>query len=80
MKQHRIISFACISVLDDPIRWTRQDVQVVILMAVAEDEQRDLTNFLQLISEFIANESAVLQLVEEPDFTTFVNLLSQIEM
>lgn len=74
------ISFACISVLDYPIRWTRQDVQVVILMAVAEDEQRDLTNFLQLISEFIANESAVLQLVEEPDFTTFVNLLSQIEM
>lgn len=74
------ISFACISVLDHPIRWTRQDVQVVILMAVAEDEQRDLTNFLQLISEFIANESAVLQLVEEPDFTTFVNLLSQIGM
>ena len=74
------ISFACISVLDHPIRWTRQDVQGVILMAVAEDEQRDLTNFLQLISEFIANESAVLQLVEEPDFTTFVNLLSQIEM
>lgn len=74
------ISFACISVLDHPIRWTRQDVQVVILMAVAEDEQRDLTNFLQLISEFIANESAVLQLVGEPDFTTFVNLLSQIEM
>lgn len=74
------ISFACISVLDHPIRWTRQDVQVVILMAVAEDEQRDLTNFLQLISEFIANESAVLQLVEEPYFTTFVNLLSQIEM
>lgn len=74
------ISFACISVLDHPIHWTRQDVQVVILMAVAEDEQRDLTNFLQLISEFIANESAVLQLVEEPDFTTFVNLLSQIEM
>lgn len=74
------ISFACISVLDHPSRWTRQDVQVVILMAVAEDEQRDLTNFLQLISEFIANESAVLQLVEEPDFTTFVNLLSQIEM
>lgn len=74
------ISFACISVLDHPIRWTRQDVQVVILMAVAEDEQRDLTNFLQLISEFIANESVVLQLVEEPDFTTFVNLLSQIEM
>lgn len=74
------ISFACISELDHPIRWTRQDVQVVILMAVAEDEQRDLTNFLQLISEFIANESAVLQLVEEPDFTTFVNLLSQIEM
>ena len=74
------ISFVCISVLDHPIRWTRQDVQVVILMAVAEDEQRDLTNFLQLISEFIANESAVLQLVEEPDFTTFVNLLSQIEM
>lgn len=74
------ISFACISVLDHPIRWTRQDVQVVILMAVAEDEQRDLMNFLQLISEFIANESAVLQLVEEPDFTTFVNLLSQIEM
>lgn len=74
------ISFACISVLGHPIRWTRQDVQVVILMAVAEDEQRDLTNFLQLISEFIANESAVLQLVEEPDFTTFVNLLSQIEM
>lgn len=74
------ISFACISVLDHPIRWTRQDAQVVILMAVAEDEQRDLTNFLQLISEFIANESAVLQLVEEPDFTTFVNLLSQIEM
>lgn len=74
------ISFACISVLDHPIRWTRQDVQVVILMAVAEDEQRDLTNFLQLISEFIANESAVLQLVEEPDFTIFVNLLSQIEM
>ena len=74
------ISFACISVLDHPIRWTRQDVQVVILMAVAEDEQRDLTNFLQLISELIANESAVLQLVEEPDFTTFVNLLSQIEM
>lgn len=74
------ISFTCISVLDHPIRWTRQDVQVVILMAVAEDEQRDLTNFLQLISEFIANESAVLQLVEEPDFTTFVNLLSQIEM
>ena len=47
------ISFACISVLDHPIRWTRQDVQVVILMAVAEDEQRDLTNFLQLISRLL---------------------------
>lgn len=64
------ISFACISVLDHPIRWTRQDVQVVILMAVAEDEQRDLTNFLQLISEFIANESAVLQFDMLPSYRT----------
>ena len=64
------ISFACISVLDHPIRWTRQDVQVVILMAVAEDEQRDLTNFLQLISEFIANESAVLQSDMLPSYRT----------
>ena len=74
------ISFACIAVLDHPIQWTRQEVQVVILMTVAEDEQRDLTNFLQLISEFIANEKAVLQLIEERNFTAFVNLLSQIEM
>lgn len=74
------VSLACVAVLDHPIRWTRQDVQVVILMAVAEDEQRDMTNFFQLISEFIANETAVLQLVKEKNFTTFVNLLSQIEM
>ena len=66
--------------LDHPIQWTRQEVQVVILMTVAEDEQRDLTNFLQLISEFIANEKAVLQLIKERNFTAFVNLLSQIEM
>lgn len=74
------ISLACVAVLDHPIRWTRQDVQVVILMAIAENEQRDMTNFFQLISEFIANEEAVLQLVEERNFTAFVNLLSQIEM
>lgn len=74
------ISLACVAVLDHPIRWTRQDVQVVILMAISEDEQRDMTNFFQLISEFIANEAAVLQLVEERNFTAFVNLLSQIEM
>ena len=74
------ISFACIAVLDHPIQWTRQEVQVVILMTVAEDEQRDLTNFLQLISEFIANEKAVLQLIKERNFTAFVHLLSQIEM
>ena len=42
--------------------------------------KRDLTNFLQLISEFIANEKAVLQLIKERNFTAFVNLLSQIEM
>ncbi len=74
------VSLACIAVLDHPIRWTRQDVQVVILMAIAEDEQREMTNFFQLISEFIANEKAVLQLIEERTFTAFVNLLSQIEM
>lgn len=59
--------------------WDNEKKKVKTAVAVAY-EPGDLTNFLQLISEFIANESAVLQLVEEPDFTTFVNLLSQIEM
>lgn len=45
--------------LDHP-RWTRQDVRVVILMAVAE-MSKDLTNFL-VIS--ICTNDAVLQLVE----------------
>ena len=67
----------CVAVLDKPINWGNNDVQVIILLSLSLDDQQDSRIFIQTLTDFISNEKAVEQLIRERTYENFMQLLTQ---
>lgn len=67
-------TFVYVAVLDKPILWQKNNVQVVFLISVS-NKNDDLKNFYQYTTNFLLNESSVKKLIENKTFKNLIFLL-----
>ena len=69
----------CVAVLDHPVLWGEQEVQVVFLVLIEEGKNKDLQKFYQVTSHFLLEERYIKDLIKKRDYDEFIRLLNQVE-
>lgn len=68
-----------VAVLNQPIIWNRYPVQVVMLMVMGRMEGKDLQDFYEMTTRFIADKEAINRLIEYRNYETLIEgLMKQI--
>ncbi|MEI0550581.1 PRD domain-containing protein [Brachyspira intermedia] len=67
-------TFVYVAVLDKPILWQKNNVQVVFLISVSNNND-DLKNFYQYTINFLLNENGVKKLIENKTFENLIFLI-----
>ena len=67
--------FVYVAVLDKPIMWDDQKVQVVFLVNVGKKRGQELVKFYELTTRFMMDLKLIEQLIENPNFDYFINIL-----
>lgn len=68
-------SFVCITKLDKPIRWVKEDVQFVFLINLPESKKTKW--FLDTITSVLSNEAAIKELTTINNFEEFIQVLEK---
>ena len=68
-------TFAAVAVLQKPVWWSRNEVQVVILTVVGSEEDPKLEKFYEATTDLILRPADIRYLVEHPDYDTFLRML-----
>lgn len=69
-------SFAAVAVLQQPILWQRNPVQVVMLVSLTNEVGTDNQEFYGMTADFLCDEAAVRQLIREQSFSAFRKILT----
>ncbi|AEM21370.1 transcriptional antiterminator, BglB [Brachyspira intermedia PWS/A] len=67
-------TFVYVAVLDKPILWQKNNVQVVFLISVSNNND-DLKNFYEYTINFLLNENSVKKLIENKTFENLIFLI-----
>lgn len=67
-----------VAVLDKPVLWTSNPVQIVILVALSMKENRHTPSFYNVTTQFMTSEAAVQALLAEPTYQKLMELLYEI--
>lgn len=68
-----------VAVLDQPVMWNRYPVQVVMLMVMGRMEGKELQDFYEMTTRFIADKEAINRLIEYRNYETLIEgLMKQI--
>lgn len=70
-------SFVCVGILERPILWNKNQVQVVFLVSIGESEHEQLQSFYQLTMNLLLNQKGVARLIREASFDTLIELLKE---
>ncbi len=68
-------TFVAVGILNEPIRWVKNDVQVLLLISIADRENPELQKFYLSITSFMQDTARVKSLIQYRDFTWFMRLL-----
>lgn len=68
-------TFVCVGILEHPITWVKNEVQVVFLVSIAPTEERELQTFYQMTASLMQDAEAIDELIEKQDFFTLLKLL-----
>ncbi len=68
-------TFVYVAVLDKPILWQKNNVQVVFLISVSNNNNDDLKKFYQYTTNFLLNENSVKKLIDNKTFENLIFLL-----
>jgi len=67
-----------VAVLKKPVKWSSNQVQIVILVAFSQKENQNIPHFYNATTRFMTNETAVQALLAEPTYEKLMELLYQI--
>lgn len=70
-------TFMAVGITEEPVYWGHQEVQVIFLALIGGQQEYNIQKFYQISIEFASDEQRVKQLVEKPDYSTFIGLLRQ---
>ena len=68
--------FVATAILDKPIWWGHNEVQVVLLAVLGEEKDDDIERFYQATTDLVFNETKVRRLIGSRDYETLISLLS----
>lgn len=68
-------SIVAVAVLEQPILWGENQVQVVFLISLAKDVGDEAQIFWEKISDILMSEEKIRKLIEEPTFERFSKLM-----
>jgi lichenan operon transcriptional antiterminator len=71
------LSFVCVGILKKAIRWVQNDVQLVLLVSLAPNEDFHLQDFYQVTTDFIMSKEKVCELIDKKNFQALLNLLGK---
>lgn len=72
-------TFVAAAILKEPIFWSRQKVQVVILTAIGRSEDENIQKFYEVTTDLILRPEDVAELIKEKKFDTLLRLLRKSE-
>lgn len=74
-------TFVCVGVLDEPVDWNGQPVQVIFLVSVANKNQasNELQSFYQMTAEFLLSPRHIQDLIRKRDYWWFVETMGRIQ-
>ncbi|MEY8462219.1 BglG family transcription antiterminator [Streptococcus merionis] len=70
-------TFVVVAILDRPILWTQNEVQVVFLISVGSKKDNKLEEFYQKTSSLLFDKEAIQLLLKKPTFETLVSLITK---
>ena len=68
-------TFVAAAVLKDPVFWSRQKVQIVILTAIGREEDANIQQFYEATTDLILRPEDVQCLIKEKKYETLIQLL-----
>lgn len=68
-------SFAYVAVLERPIIWNQNPVQVILLSSIGRKEDPDRQKFYEATARFALSESAIQKLIEQPEYEVLMEVL-----
>ena len=75
---YRVVSeetFVAVGILDEPIHWVKNDVQVLLLISISDKENPDLQKFYMTTTSFMQDTRRIKSLLQYRDFAWFLQLL-----
>ncbi|WP_297285938.1 PRD domain-containing protein [uncultured Brachyspira sp.] len=68
-------TFVFVAILEKPIIWYKNNVQVVFLVSISNERDDNLKKFYQYTVDFLLNEKNVIKLIENKSFENLMYLL-----
>lgn len=72
-------TFVCVGILEQPIAWGTQKVQVVFLVSIGKEADNNLQHFYQITSEYLLRKREVKNLIRNRRFHMMMEDLQSIE-
>ena len=69
-------SLVVIGILDTPILWDQEDVQIIFLLSMKVGGDRNLPLFYKIISRFLTNKTIVRHLIKQQTFENMIAIFS----
>ena len=71
-------SLVMIGILERPIRWDEEEVQIVFLLSMKDGGDRNLPLFYKMISRFLMNKTLVRRLIKNQTFAEMFSIFSML--
>ncbi len=72
-------TWASVAVLERPILWSDEEVQIVFLLSIEKEKDKKLQRFFQVTMQFLMDRSLIHGLIRRRDYRWFVGELARIE-
>lgn len=70
-------SFAYVAVLEHPVIWNQNPVQVVLLTSVGRNEDPNRQKFYEATARFALNKTSIEELIRNPEYEVLMELLKE---
>jgi lichenan operon transcriptional antiterminator len=71
-------SFVVTGILDEPILWNGEPVQIVFLLSMKENGDQNLQLFYRSVGKLLSEKGYVEELIQHPEFDTLITILDSL--
>lgn len=72
-------TYVCVAILEQPIRWADEEVQVVFLLSIEKKKNKELQHFFRVTMQYLMDKLEIYSLIKERNYRSFIEALCKIE-